>query len=233
MTPYYERNGVTIFCGDCLEVMPQLDGPVDCVITDPPYSINYSPSQNGSTAWGKKNFVGKTVVANDDKPFDPAPFLRYKIVVLFGANHYADKLPSSPNWIVWDKRVDLTSNDFADCELIWTNKKTVARIFRHRWSGAIRDSEHNDYYHPTQKPIVLMVYLILQYTDIDDIIIDPFMGSGTTLVAAQNEGRRAIGIELSEDYCKIAVERLRQPSLFYSIPEEPKAEPKQAALWGE
>jgi site-specific DNA-methyltransferase (adenine-specific) len=85
-------------------------------------------------------------------------------------------------------------------------------------------------FHPTQKPVALLAYLIRTYTNPGDLILDNTMGSGTTLVAAQNEGRQAVGIEISEEYCKIAVDRLRQPS-FFSIPDKPKAAtPTQKAL---
>ena len=149
-------DDVTLYCGDCLDILPTL-GQVDAVVTDPPYGVRYSPSQNTAKAWGPKTFVGKVVVSGDDKPFDPTPFLKFPIVVLCDGNHYADKLPPSSEWVIWDKRDGLTSNDFADCEMIWTNGNGVARIYRHRWSGALRDSEHGEArQHPTQKPISLM-----------------------------------------------------------------------------
>ena len=92
-------------------------------------------------------------------------------------------------------------------------------------NSVLRFPMHNHKDHPTQKPVALLQYLIRTYTNPNEIILDNTMGSGTTLVAAQREGRRAVGIELSEDYCKIAVERLRQPS-FFSIPDKPQ--PPQA-----
>jgi site-specific DNA-methyltransferase (adenine-specific) len=85
----------------------------------------------------------------------------------------------------------------------------------------VANNKKEPVYHPTQKPVALLAYLIRTYTNPGEIILDNTMGSGTTLLAAQNEGRRAIGIELSEEYCKIAVDRLRQPS-FFSIPDKPK-----------
>lgn len=161
MTPYYEDNAVTIYHGDAWGILPSLSA--DVVVTDPPYGIRYSPSENSSKAWGRKTFVGCSVVTGDDAAFDPSPLLRFPSVVLFGANHYADKLPPSSAWFVWDKRDGLTSNDFADCELVWTNLGGVARLFRHRWSGALRASEQREArLHPTQKPLVLMRWVLAQ-----------------------------------------------------------------------
>jgi site-specific DNA-methyltransferase (adenine-specific) len=169
---------------------------VKAIISDPPYGISYSPGFD-KRGWTAKSFVGKNIVLGDDKPFDPTPFLHYPVQVFFGANHFADKLPASSNWIVWDKRDGITPNDFADCELIWTNQKGVARIFRHRWYGAIRDSEQGvERIHATQKPLVLMKYIIERLTQPNDLILDPFFGSGVTALACLATGRDFIGCEL-------------------------------------
>jgi site-specific DNA-methyltransferase (adenine-specific)/modification methylase len=209
LVPYYSDKYITIYNGNALDIIDSIEA--DVVITDPPYGIRYSPSQNSKKAWGNKTFTGKVLVKGDDQPFDPAPLLRFQNLVLFGANYYADKLPPSSKWVVWDKRVGLASNDFADCELIYMSGKGVARIFAHRWSGAIRDSEKKEpRLHPTQKPLVLMKYLIEQTSG---IIFDPYIGSGTTLVAAKTLGRKAIGIEIEERYCEIAAQRCGQEIL--------------------
>lgn len=204
---------------DCAEVITTLSGK-EKVITDPPYGISYSPKQNSSKAWGAKTFVGDVVVTGDDKPFDPAPLLNFQVVVLCGANHFADKLPSSSEWVIWDKREGMISNDFADCELIWTNGDGVARLFRHLWSGAIRASEKGiERVHPTQKPIALMRYLVERYTNPDDIVFDPYMGSGTTGIAALQLGRKFIGCEIDPKYFAIAESRIQsaalQPALLH------------------
>lgn len=208
-------SAVQLILGDCLEVMRTLpDGSIAAVVTDPPYGINYSPSQNSAKAWGNKTFVGDTVVANDDKLFNPTPWLYFSTVILFGANNYADKLPPSRGWIVWDKREHIASNDFADCELIWTNVDGVARIFRHYWSGALRASEQGESrVHPTQKPLALMKWLICNYTKPGDTILDPYMGSGTTGVACVQTGRNFIGIEISENYFKVAQKRIAEAQM--------------------
>ena len=215
-------DGVTVdlYCGDCLDVLPTL-GKVDAVVTDPPYGIEYSPRDitAGSKAWSGKTFSGDTIVIGDDAPFDPAPFLEFARIVFFGANNYADKLPPSTDWVVWDKREGVTSNDFADCEMIWTNGVGVARVFRHLWMGAIRASEKSEpRVHPTQKPVELMAYLIERYTEAGAVVLDAYMGSGTTGVAAVRLSRSFIGVELEPTYYAIArrriLEALAQPALF-------------------
>ena len=208
-------DNVTLHLGDCIKFMQTFDlANVHGLISNPPYGIKYSPSQNTSKAWGVKTFVGSVVVTGDDVPFDPEPFLFFPVVVLCGANHFADKLPASSEWIVWDKREGMTSNDFSDCEMIWTNGNGVARIFRHIWSGAIRASEKNiERVHPTQKPIALMRYLIERYTNPNEIIFDPFMGSGTTGVAAVQLNRKFIGCEINPHYFAIAEKRIKQAQM--------------------
>lgn len=199
---------IQLYLGDCLDILPSLSG-IDALISDPPYGEEYSPRQNTGKAWGLKTFTGNIVVPGDDIPFDPTPFLNYPVVVLFGGNHYANKLPPSPGWIIWDKRDGLTSNDFADCELIWTNQNRVARLFRHRWSGALRDSEKGiPRVHPTQKPIVLMEWIINNYTQPGDTILDPFSGSGTTGIAAYLTERNCILIEKDPKIYKIMERRI-------------------------
>jgi site-specific DNA-methyltransferase (adenine-specific) len=221
MTPYYQDEYVTIYHGDCREILPTLP-PVAFVLTDPPYGIAYSPS-TGGRGWGgkdydlRKKFSGKNIVYGDAEPFDPAFLLNFPRVVLFGANHYADKLPASSGWIVWDKQCSDKSINFADCEMAWTNIKTPARMFRHVWDGVRKDSEVGESrMHPTQKPLALMVWVLCRYAEEDDVVLDPFMGSGTTLRAAKDLGRRAIGIEIEEKYCEIAAKRCEfmQPRLF-------------------
>jgi hypothetical protein len=138
------------------------------------------------------------------------------VQVWWGGNYYADALPPSSCWLIWDK--DNTGN-FADAELAWTNQKTAVRIVKHRWNGLLKASERGERrIHPTQKPIFLASWCFQKYGKQDDLILDPFFGSGSALVAAKQLGRRAIGIEASEDYCCKAIERLAQDCFHF--PEE-------------
>lgn len=215
MKPYYEQDGITIYHGDCRAVLPTL-APVDLVLTDPPYGIGEARGKNKSRT---KLAVAKDygVAAWDDKP--PPRWLldwliehgRYSI--LFGGNYFG--LPAASCWLVWDK--DNGENDFADCELAWTNLPKAVRRLRWRWAGMLQENmgdKKEPRVHPTQKPLAVMKWAISQAPDDCLTILDPFMGSGTTLRAAKDLGRRAIGIEIEERYCEKAAERLRQGVLF-------------------
>lgn len=211
MKPYYEdaNAGITIYHGDCRDVLPTIKA--DVLVTDPPYGIAYK-SHASRGRFAKANVYGE--ITGDDRPFDPSALLALELpTVLFGGNHYASKLPDSPSWFVWDKRVleGVGVNDSADCEMAWTNLGGPARVFRHVWNGMWRDSERGESYHPTQKPVALMKWVLMKCPP--GIVFDPYMGSGTTLLAAKLEGRRAVGIEIEERYCEIAARRLAQEVL--------------------
>ncbi|MPZ71415.1 MAG: hypothetical protein GEU71_18115 [Actinobacteria bacterium] len=203
------HDGITIIHGDCRDVLPQLE-PVDLVLTDPPYGVAYKTSSSRSVLAIAHDHPP---VYGDDEPFDPSPLLVYERLIVWGGNHFADRLPASPTWLIWDKRCGLAQNDSADCEIAWSNLGGPARIYRHLWMGMLRDSEAGTSYHPTQKPIALMRWCIEQ-ADESDLILDPFMGSGTTLRAAKDLGRKAIGIEIEERYVEIAAKRLSQERLL-------------------
>jgi site-specific DNA-methyltransferase (adenine-specific) len=169
-------------------------------------------------------------IIGDDKPFDPAPWLAFPAVVMFGANYFADRLPAGKTaWFVWDKRDGMESCDFADCELAWSNIPGAPRLYHHRWSGLLRDSEKGKgrRVHPHQKPIAVMEWL-LGYVPADMTIVDPYMGSGATGIAAVRMGRPFIGAELSGDYFPIAQARINRASAAIPI----DSEPDQMALFG-
>ncbi len=210
MKPYYEDKdaGIVIYCGDCREILPQLDK-VDLVLTDPPYGIGEAAGKNKSRGllarpkdYGDADWDNEPI--HQDEIDDLINRARHSII--FGGNFYA--LPASSCWLVWDK--DNAGTDFADCELAWTNLPRAVRRLRWRWNGMLQEDMANKEkrYHPTQKPVPVMSWAI-SLTEAQTIL-DPFMGSGTTLVAAKLLGRRCIGIEIEEKYCKVAVERLRQ-----------------------
>ncbi len=214
MKPYYDEGGITIYHGDCRDVLPGLSA--DVLVTDPPYGIAYSPGGGGrgwggkGEGWGK-SFAGDDLIAGDAEPFDPSSLLSLGLpTVLWGANHYADQLPPSPSWFVWDKRRGLVTNDFADCEMAWSNLGGPARLYAHLWYGVWRDSR-DERLHPAQKPLAVMRWLLERVPP--GVVLDPFMGSGTTLRAAKDLGRGAIGIEIEERYCEIAARRLAQEAM--------------------
>lgn len=217
MTPYYEHAGITIYCGDCRDVLSLL-GDCDLLLTDPPYGLNV-PVDNARFSGGSqyrerghKFLQYRIPVSGDAEPFDPSHLFQFRRLVIFGANNFADKLPPSNGWIVWDKRAGLEDVDWplGAGELAWTNVTGAVRIFRNRWMGLVRDSERNIFDHPTQKPVVLMRWILKQWTKVGDLVIDPYCGSGPVLQAAKELGRRAIGIEIEEKYCEIAAKRLSQ-----------------------
>jgi DNA methylase len=124
----------------------------------------------------------------------------------WGGNYYANSLPNTNCWIVWDKE---NTGNFADAELAWTNQPTAVRIFKHMWNGMVKASEHGQKrVHPTQKPIALAEWFFDKYGKSGDTIIDPFLGSGMSLIAAEKMGdRTVIGFELSPYYCSIILDR--------------------------
>lgn len=222
MKPYYEHAGITIYLGDCREILQHLPAP-DLVIADPPYGIDAAVDNarfSGGTVTGPRTAVNARIpVAGDTEPFDPSHLLTFRRLVLFGANNYSDKLPKSNGWIVWDKRKgleDMSGWPLGEAELAWTNVTGAVRVFRNRWMGLVRDSEQGSFDHPTQKPVALMRWILERWTKRGDLVLDPYLGSGPVLQAAKELSRRAIGIEIHEPYAEIAAKRLSQEVLDFS-----------------
>jgi DNA modification methylase len=217
-----------LFLGDCMEVMPTL-GKVDAVVTDPPYGIFKKTASDG------KMFGKETIYSIDQKAaaWDVRPkadlfrlIMAYPRYVVWGGNYFADMMGASPGVMIWHKKTG--NNSYADCEIAWTNATGTTRIFEHQWCGAFKDSERGQRAsHPTQKPVALMEWC-LGFLPSAHTILDPFMGSGTTLVACQKLGRAGIGIEIDPDYfaiaCKRVDEAMRQPDLFIAPPPQPVQE---------
>jgi site-specific DNA-methyltransferase (adenine-specific) len=223
MKPYYDHKGITIYHGDCLEIMPQLE-PVDLVLTDPPYGTGFDFTKKRSRTSIIKRGYGPYKTKDRDwenykgnnKPFDPVHLLGINKIIIWGANNFADKLPARNSWLVWDKKAHTNSDNHGDCELAWTNLSIPIRRYTHLWRGIVRSGRENpkfgEKFHPSQKPQSLIEWclnLALPF----DIIIDPYMGSGTTLCAAKEMNKKAIGIEIEEKYCEIAARRLAQEML--------------------
>lgn len=220
MKAYYSEAGIEIYHGDCREILPRLQA--DCLITDPPYGIAH-PTDYKSRGRGQlANCADYAPVYGDSADYDPRWLFRFfldKPMVLWGANHYASRLLDSGGWLVWDKeRPD--GLDQATCELAWTNCVKGVRRFRYLWNGMLREGDEA-LVHPTQKPVALLKWVLNLKWVTGNTIIDPYMGSGSTLRAAKDLGRKAIGIEIEERYCEIAANRLRQQVLdFQEKPEE-------------
>jgi DNA modification methylase len=208
---YYQDSAVTIYHGECREILATLDR-ADLVLTDPPYGVGENAHRVASrtklaktTDYGSFDWDGEP--ASEDEM--SATLAAGKLAIVWGGNYF--QVPPSRGWLVWDKQ---NSGNFADCELAWTNLKTSVRIFRFLWNGMIRAGEQRGVprVHPTQKPVELMRWC-LGFAPDAQTVIDPFMGSGTTLRAAKDLGRKAIGIELEEHYCEIAAKRMAQEVL--------------------
>ena len=204
MKPYYEADGITIYNGDCREVMPYF-GRVPAVVTDPPYGINAARRRN-SQQWGWRDFdVNGWDAERPDDSTVLTCIQKGERAVVWGGNYFAHMLPQLPEakWLIWDK--GQTDFSLADCEMAWCSwAGAIRRLTLPR--GAVRDCRE----HPTQKPVSLMAWAIGQIPGDPQTILDPFMGSGTTLRAAKDLGRKAIGIEIEERYCEIAADRLAQ-----------------------
>ncbi len=200
MTPYFDRDGVTLYHGDCLDILPALSG-IDAVVTDPPYGLGdkwrgglkkWPLAQNGrATTWDREIAAGLPGwIADLGKPS-----------IVWGGQYYA--LPPSRGWLIWDKIVRKFTS--GHCEMAWTNIDQPIRAFNYARGTLAGEGK----VHPTQKPAPLMRWCIghLKLPECS-AILDPYMGSGTTGVAAVQLNHRFIGIELDERYCEIAAKRI-------------------------
>ncbi|MBA7659489.1 hypothetical protein ES703_67470 [subsurface metagenome] len=210
---------VSLHCGDCLEIVPTLDIQIDAVLTDPPWGVNldaaYRDRFTRKLAPGKLNPGNYSTGAHrrihgDDKPFDPAPWLGYRKVILWGYQHFAQRLPPG-TILIWQKKLDRELGTFlSDGELAWKKGGSSLYIFEHRWNGFLRASERGQKtLHPTQKPIALMRWCIERLKLPEGAtILDPYMGSGPVGVAAVQMGYNYIGIEIVPEYHEIAAARI-------------------------
>jgi DNA modification methylase len=199
---------VTLYLGDCRDILPTLDL-ADAVVTDPPYGIKESAGKNKS----RGNLAIAKDYGNDDwdkEPIDAELMAKVRSAglwnIIFGGNYY--DCPPASCWLVWDKVNG--GNDFADCELAWTNLPKAVRRIQYMWNGMLREKGAQRGDHPTQKPLEVMKWAIGQLPGPNEIILDPFMGSGTTGVAAVQMGRRFIGIEREPRYFEAPAGRLRE-----------------------
>lgn len=203
MTPYYDREGVTIYNARWEDVWPTLGlTPSDVALcwADPPYGIAY---QHGAQDGRPKS----APIIGDDVPYEPAPLLAFYRLVSWGANHYANRLPNTPAWWTWDKREGTGAGpDQSDCEHAWTNIGNTARLFSCMWSGASRRTERGVFIHPTQKPVALCEWGFKRAgLQRGDLVFSPYLGSGPEVRAALNMGLRIIGCEVVEAYCDAVV----------------------------
>ena len=202
--PYYDDGrGIVIYHGDCREILPLLES-VDLLLTDPPYGIGFA---SRPTNYQRMN--GMKASGWDDFKIDSTTLLSARNLarfqIIWGGNYY--QLPLCRCWLVWTKPDSPPT--MGSVEMAWTN---IDRPARHI-DRSISATNAERVGHPTQKPLDVMAWCISLAPN-SDTILDPFMGSGTTLRAAKDLGRKAIGIEIEEKYCEIAVRRLAQEVLL-------------------
>lgn len=190
-------GNATLYCGDCLEIMPTIEA--NAVVTDPPYGMKWMPRVRNQKA-----------IIGDDEPFDPAPVLALgKQHILFGANHYASRLPDQASWLLWLKHDPglFGKRGYSPFELAWSDLGGSAKAIKHIWDGWIKQGEwfNTHQVHPAQKPVEVMQWCVAMT---EGAVCDPYMGSGSTGVACALLGRPFVGVEIDPGYFDIACERI-------------------------
>jgi DNA modification methylase len=214
-----------LLLGDCREILPLL-GRVDAFVSDPPYGIGESAAKNNSRGnkaapndYGEDNW--------DREPADPQ-VIAWMLAnsdhqIIFGGNYFT--LPPSTCWLVWDKLNG--DNDFADCELAWTNLPKAERRVRWMWNGMLRKGRE-ERFHLTQKPLGVMEWCLDHLPASVRAVCDPYAGSGTTGVACLKRGLQFIGIEREPHHFETMIRRITDasaaPDFFVERPPEPKQE---------
>lgn len=210
----------TVVQGDCLEIIKHFpDKSIDLILTDPPYGINYKGEN-------RPNEINYDDIQNDNKQINYKVLIKEfrriaKKTIIFGAENFYQDLPHQGRWICWDKRLTENADKMLGSafELAWVDVESgYYKMYRVLHGGVVNADNYlkqgSQRFHPTQKPTELMAKIIQDFTENDDLVLDPFVGSGTTCIAAKQLGRNFIGIELSEKYCKIARQRLKQDILL-------------------
>lgn len=212
-------GNATLYLGDCRDILPTLEK-VDAVVTDPPYGIGEAGGEKNRYGPGRTRFEKPKHADlgwdNERPAAEVFELIKTAAPVwfIFGGNYFADLLPPSMGWLYWDKKL---GGDFSDGELIYTNRRAALRAFSQHAFDGLRGGKDRE--HPTQKPVGVMKWCLGFLPDAETIL-DPFMGSGTTGVAAVQMGRDFIGIEREPMYFDIACKRIedaqRQGDLFIS-----------------
>jgi site-specific DNA-methyltransferase (adenine-specific)/modification methylase len=215
----------TLILGDSRAIAPTIDGPA-AIVSDPPYGQGYGSALRRFSRWNDAHkpceVSERPAIIGDDQPFHPAPWLEAApIVLLWGAHKFSPSLPEG-TWLVWDKVPTGKVRTQGDGEAAWLNRPGPMRIFRHLWDGICvsdRDDLAEGRLHPMQKPVEVMRWSIQQAKVPEGgVILDPFMGSGSTGVAAVQAGHPFVGIEMQSEYFETACRRLaeaqRQGNLF-------------------
>jgi len=213
---------INIYNQDCLEAMREMsDNQFELAIVDPPYGIKASKTNGGvSNPFGGKGKKVKSKTYKEKDWDNSAPKKEYfielnrvsKHVIIWGANHFIENIPNANSscWIVWDK--DNSENYFADCELAYTSFKTAVRRFKWKWHGMLQQNmkQKQKRIHPTEKPIQLYEWLLMNYAKEGDKILDTHLGSGSIATACHNLGYDLEGYELDKEYYDNALKRIKE-----------------------
>lgn len=210
----YQLGNHRLMCGDSTkeeDVEKLMNGvKADMVFTDPPYGIDVvgkTGNIGGDTQYGKAGKYKKVI--GDNTEYDPSFILkkfRDSKLLLWGANYYANKLFNSGKWLVWDKNRG-EGTTFSDCELCWTNLDGIAvKKYKCTWDGMRREGESGTRVHPTQKPIKLCTDIINDYSSDNEVILDLFGGSGSTLIACEQLNRNCYMMELDPHYIDVIIQ---------------------------
>jgi len=218
---------VKLWLGDCLEVMPSWPDELE-IVSDPPFGMNYSPDKSSDTDTNRSARKWKPI-HGDCKPFDPLPMMRFAHAILWGANWFGSQLPATGGWLVFNKRGEgrPSGNDYGDCEIAWSNVTGAVRMFSHMWHGAFR-WQSEPVLHPNQKPVALMEWCI-GFTK--GAIADPYMGSGTTGVAAVRLGREFYGCEIDPEYFEVSKQRIIDELNRFPLLENVETKPTQTTIF--
>ncbi|MEQ9135735.1 MAG: site-specific DNA-methyltransferase [Thalassobaculum sp.] len=195
-----------LILGDCLDYLRRLpDKSVSLLLTDPPYGIGISKCGRIGTS---HRYTRKAWDVIPEREYFDEMLRVSRHQVIWGGNYFTHMLPASRCWLVWYKKDGLPRNTFADCELAWTSLNRNAYVFNCRWAGFVKDSREERVAHPTQKALEVIKWCVDQFSNPGDTVLDPFLGSGTTAVAAKLLNRRYIGIERDPEYFDIAQQRV-------------------------
>lgn len=214
----YQLGAHRVMCGDSTkleDVDKLMDGKkADMVFTDPPYGMTVVKSKKVGADFGvaKKGIyadvIGGDTTQTAQEFYNSCIALGYNRFIIWGGNYFVRFLPFSTGWIIWDKRGDTgIKNTFADGEMAWTNMQKQVRIYKQLWNGMIREGEHEKRVHPTQKPVMTLEKILVDFTNEADAIFDGFLGSGSTLIAAEKTGRICYGMELDPKYVDVIIKR--------------------------
>ena len=207
-----------IYHDDCMNILKQLpDKSIDLVLTDPPYGIGYDVmcEKNNGKLFGTAKTIRNTYRATNwdnatpTKEYFDEMIRVSKKQIIFGGNFFADVLPNSRCWLVWDKHIN---GAWADCELAWTSFDKPIKKYDFLWNGMLQQNMSNKEtrIHPTQKPAGLFEMILQDYSKENDLVLDCFSGSGTTAIACSELKRNFICVEKDKQYWEMSVKRLEE-----------------------